>query len=90
MTTTFVHVAARGYSYQGAVDRHWTVTSDLHGLLGLDESVSPGYEQIRIKMDVKADCTDEQLDDLARLHPAALAGVQHVCRPVRVRVERAR
>lgn len=36
---------------------------DLQGLLGLDDSVSAGYEQIRI-MQVKADCSDQALDDL--------------------------
>jgi len=37
---------------------------DVRGLLGLDDSVSPGYEQICIRMKVKADCSDEELDDL--------------------------
>ena len=33
---------------------------DLQGLLGLDDSVSAGYEQISIRMTVKADCTDTE------------------------------
>ena len=37
---------------------------DMQGLLGLDDTVSPGYERIRIQMHVKADCSDEDLDDL--------------------------
>ena len=41
---------------------------DLQGLLGLDESGPAGYEQIRIKMDIKADCSDEELEEQVKTH----------------------
>ena len=37
---------------------------DLQGLLALDDDVPVGYQQIRLKMDVDADCSDEELADL--------------------------
>jgi hypothetical protein len=61
---------------------------DLRGLLGLDESVSPGYEQIRMTMDIKADCTEEALNELfdyVRQHSPVCTTV---CRPTPVVVER--
>jgi hypothetical protein len=61
---------------------------DLQGLLGLDDSVSPGYESIRIAMKVNADCPDEELDALlnyARQHSPVC---NTVCRPVPVMIER--
>ena len=61
---------------------------DVRGLLGLDESVSPGYEQIRIKMDVKADCSDEELDDLLSYSQQHSPVCNTVCRPVPVMIQR--
>ena len=61
---------------------------DLQGLLGLDESVSPGYEQIRMKMDIKADCSDAELDDLLAFVRKHSPVCETVCRPVPVIVER--
>ena len=61
---------------------------DLQGLLGLDDTVSPGYEQIRIRMHVTADCSDEEIDDLlayAQMHSPVC---NTVCRPVPVMIER--
>ena len=62
---------------------------DLQGLLGLDDSVSPGYEQIRIKMNVEADCSDEELDDLLAYTQQHSPVCNTVCRPVPVMIERA-
>src|SRR5688572_2484190 len=64
VTTTFVlHAMARGIVIRG-LSTELAGDLDLQGLLGLDDSVSPGYEQIRIRMDVKADCSEKELDDL--------------------------
>lgn len=88
VTTTFVlHAAARGIRIE-EISTQLEGEIDLRGLLGLNDAVSPGYEQIRIKMDVKADCSDEELDALlayARQHSPVC---QSVCRPVPVIVER--
>jgi uncharacterized OsmC-like protein len=88
VTTTFVlHAAARGVRIE-EISTRLEGEIDLHGLLGLNDAVSPGYQQIRIKMDVKADCPDDELDELlayAREHSPVC---QSVCRPVPVIVER--
>jgi hypothetical protein len=62
---------------------------DLQGLLDLDPSAPVGYEQIRIRMHIDADCSDAELDELigfARNHSPVC---NTVCRPVPVVVERA-
>lgn len=61
---------------------------DLQGLLGLDETVSPGYEQIRIRMHVKADCPSEDLDDLLAYAQQHSPVCNTICRPVPVVIER--
>jgi uncharacterized OsmC-like protein len=67
LTGTIVyHAAARGIvldvlecAIEGDVD--------LHGFLGLDDSVRPGYEQIRVAFKATGDFDDDQLAELARL-----------------------
>jgi uncharacterized OsmC-like protein len=89
VTTTFVlHAAARGIAIRELSTR---LEGDLdrRGLLGLDDSVSPGYEQIRIEMKVKADCSDEELDDLLAYTQQHSPVCNTVCRPVPVTIERA-
>lgn len=88
VTTTFVlHAAARGIRVE-SISTTLEGDLDLHGLLALDDSVAPGYEQIRIAMDVVADCTDEELDDLLAFTRQHSPVCQTVCRPVPVIVER--
>lgn len=88
VTTTFVlHAAARGIRIE-AISTRLEGDIDLHGLLGLNDSVSPGYEQIRIKMDIKADCSEEELDNLLAFSREHSPVCQSVCRPVPVIVER--
>jgi uncharacterized OsmC-like protein len=88
VTTTFVlHAAARGIRIE-ELSTELEGDLDLHGLLGLNDAVSPGYEQIRIKMNVKADCSDAELDDLLAYAERHSPVCNTVCRPVPVRVER--
>ncbi|AFL73854.1 OsmC family protein [Thiocystis violascens] len=89
VTTTFIlHAAARGIQIRElATELDGDI--DLQGLLGLDETVSPGYEQIRIKMHVQADCTDQELDDLMAYSREHSPVCNTVCRPVPVTVTRA-
>jgi hypothetical protein len=61
---------------------------DLQGLLGLDDSVPAGYEQIDIKMNVKADCSDEELDALLDYALRHSPTCNTVCRPVPVSIQR--
>lgn len=88
-TTTVLHAAARGIK----IHRLSTELSggiDLQGLLALDDSVSPGYQSITIRMDIQADCSDRELDELldfARDHSPVCSTV---CRPVPVTLQRVR
>jgi uncharacterized OsmC-like protein len=89
VTTTFVlHAMARGIAIE-ELSTELAGDLDLQGLLGLDDSVSPGYEQIRIMMHVKADCSDEALDELLAYAQQHSPVCNTVCRPVPVIVERA-
>jgi uncharacterized OsmC-like protein len=86
-TTLVLHAAARGIRIE-SISTEMEGEIDLQGLLGLDDTVSPGYEQIRMKMDVKADCSDEVLDDLLGFVRNHSPVCSTVCRPVPVIVER--
>jgi uncharacterized OsmC-like protein len=86
-TTLVLHATARGIKIE-SISTQMEGDIDLHGLLGLDDSVSPGYEQIRIKMDIQADCTDEELDALLAYTKDHSPVCNTVCRPVPVVVER--
>lgn len=89
VTTTFVlHATARGIRIE-SVSTEMEGDIDLQGLLGLDDSVFPGYEQIRIKMDIQADCSSEELDDLLTYTQQHSPVCNTVCRPVPVIIERA-
>jgi uncharacterized OsmC-like protein len=87
-TTTVLHAAARGISIR-SLSTELVGTLDVQGLLALDDSVPVGYEAIRIRMHVDADCSDAELDELlafARNHSPVC---NTVCRPVPVTLERA-
>jgi len=87
-TTTVLHAAARGIRIR-ALSTELSGNIDLQGLLDLDPSVSPGYEQIRIRMHIEADCSDEELDDLLAFAKGHSPVCNTVCRPVPVVIERA-
>ena len=88
VTTTFVlHATARGIRIR-SIATEMEGDIDLRGLLGLDDRVSPAYEQIRIRMDIQADCTDEELDELLAYTKDHSPVCNTVCRPVPVHVER--
>jgi uncharacterized OsmC-like protein len=89
VTTTFVlHAMARGIQIQ-ELSSELVGDIDLQGLLGLDDGVFPGYEQIRIRLSVKADCTNAELDDLLGFTQQHSPVCNTVCRPVPVVIERA-
>jgi uncharacterized OsmC-like protein len=67
LTGTIVyHAAARGIPIDGLES---TVEGDvdLHGFLGLDDSVRPGFQNIRVSFKATGDFDDEQLAELASL-----------------------
>ena len=88
VTTTFVlHAMARGIVIK-ELSTELAGDLDLQGLLGLDEAVSPGYELIRIRMHVKADCSDKDLEDLLAYAQQHSPVCNTICRPVPVVIER--
>ncbi len=86
-TTLVLHATMRGITIRN-LSTELDGELDLQGLLGLDESVSPGYEKIRIRMQVDADCSDEELDRLLACAQAHSPVCNTICRPVPVVVER--
>ena len=89
VTTTFVlHAMARGIKVN-ALSTELEGDIDLHGLLGMNDAVNPGYEEIRIRMHVDAECSDEALADLMAYAQAHSPVCNTVCRPVPVKIERA-
>jgi uncharacterized OsmC-like protein len=86
-TTLVLHAAARGVRLT-SLSTELEGEIDMHGLLGLDESVSPGYEQIRITLRVTADCDEAQLDELIAIAQRHSPVCNTVCRPVPVVITR--
>jgi uncharacterized OsmC-like protein len=64
--TVVYHAAARGIALDG-VETTIEGDLDLHGFLGLDSNVRPGYERIRVTLKVTGDFDDNQLAELASL-----------------------
>jgi uncharacterized OsmC-like protein len=64
--TIVYHAAARGIALDGL---ECTIHGDLdlHGFLGLDANVRPGYEQIQVTIKAAGDFDDHQLAELAGL-----------------------
>jgi uncharacterized OsmC-like protein len=89
VTTTFVlHAMARGIVIR-SLSTELKGTIDLQGLLGLDDGVMPGYQQIDIGMHVSADCPDSELDDLIAYAQRHSPVCNTICRPVPVVIKRA-
>jgi uncharacterized OsmC-like protein len=64
--TIVYHAAARGIALDG-VETTIEGDLDLQGFLGLDSSVRPGYEQIRVTIQATGDFDDDQFAELADL-----------------------
>ncbi len=86
-TTTVLHAAARGIQIE-RLSTELVGSIDIQGLLALDDTVPVGYEQIQIKMDIKADCSDDELDELLAFAKAHSPVCNTICRPVPVTVKR--
>ncbi len=88
-TTTVLHATARGIRIE-SLSAELEGDIDLQGLLALDPDVPAGYREIRIKMDIKADCSDRELDELLAFAREHSPVCNTVCRPVPVVLERVR
>lgn len=86
-TTTILHATARGITIH-KLSTELVGNIDVQGLLALDDTVPVGYESISIKMDIEADCSDEELDELLSFAKDHSPVCNTVCRPVPVTVER--
>lgn len=86
-TTTVLHAAARGIQIE-SLSTELTGKIDLQGFLDLDKMIPVGYENINIKMDIKADCSDEELNELLAFAKEHSPVCSTVCKPVPVTLER--
>jgi uncharacterized OsmC-like protein len=87
-TTLVLHAAARGITIRRLATT-LDGTINLEGLLALNDEVTPGYEKINIAIDIEADCSDEELDDLLATAQRRSPVCNSVCRPVPVNITRA-
>lgn len=86
-TTTVLHAAARGITVH-KISTKLSGNINLEGLLALNDQAIVGYESIRILMDIEADCSDEELDELMSFAKGHSPVCNTVCRPVQVTLER--
>lgn len=86
-TTMVLHAAARGIEIE-RLSTQLVGKIDVQGLLALDDSVTVGYESIRFEMEIEADCSDEELDELLAFTREHSPVCNTVCRPVPVSFER--
>jgi uncharacterized OsmC-like protein len=69
VTTSMVyHAAARGIAIE-QVESSLDGDLDLRGFLGLDPTIRKGYQQIRLKLRITANVTDQQFQELSNLGP---------------------
>jgi uncharacterized OsmC-like protein len=86
ITTSMVyHAAARGIAVE-EVESTLEGDLDLRGFLDLSPSVRKGYQNIRLKLRIKADVTDQQLQMLSSLGPMFSPVYDTLSRGVRVAV----
>jgi len=62
------HAAAKGIEIQ-EVESKIEGNIDLQGFLGLRDDIRRGYESIRMTFKIKADASDEELEELVKLGP---------------------
>jgi len=86
LTTSLVyHAAARGIQLD-EVESRLEGDLDLHGFLGLSESVRNGFEDVKVTIRIKADVPDEKLEELCRAAQKHSAVFDIISKPVPVSV----
>lgn len=80
------HAAAKGIHIE-EVESRLEGDIDLQGFLGIDDNIPRGYENIRMKFKIKADCSEEQLEELCKLGPTYSPVFDTITRAVPVTVE---
>lgn len=87
--TLIYHASAKGIRVDG-LELEVEGDIDLRGFLGIDDSVKRGFQNIRVKCKIKADASDEQIDELCKMaqkYSPVFDGVTHET-PVQVTSER--
>lgn len=87
ITTSLVyHAATRGHKIT-SVESTLEGELDLHGFLGMDESVRSGYKNIKMTLKVKGDVPEETLKELVEVAEARSPVYDMVTNPVPVTIE---
>ena len=86
-TTAILHATARGIRIH-KLSTELVGNIDVKGLLALDDNAPVGYQSIRIKMDIEADCSDEEIEELLSFTKDHSPVCNTVCQPVPVILER--
>jgi len=87
LTTSLIyHAAARGIKID-EVESGYEGDLDLHGFLGLSEGVRNGYEGIRVTFKIKADASEQALEELVELAQKRSPVFDIVSNPVPVSVK---
>jgi uncharacterized OsmC-like protein len=86
ITTTLVyHAAAKGIKID-EMETSFEGDLDIRGLLGLPGAKRRGYEEIRVRVKVKADASREEIEELVRLAERRSPVYDIVTNPVPVKV----
>jgi uncharacterized OsmC-like protein len=87
VTTTFVYYAAAHGIELRRVESRLEGDIDVQGLLGLSSQVRPGYQQIRVTVDVDSDAPREKIEELIKLAQRRSPVFNTVSQPVPIAVE---
>ena len=80
--TLAYHAASRGLNLE-TIESEYEGDIDLHGFLGLDPNVRPGYREIRVKFRVKGDADEATIQELLSKSPV----YDTLANPVKIKIE---
>lgn len=85
-TSIIYHAAARGVTIH-SMESRLEGDIDLQGFLGIKDDVPRGYKEIRMVIDIDADATPEELEEIVKLGPTYSPVYDTITRPVPVSVQ---
>ncbi len=90
-STLIYHAAAKGIAIE-EVESKVEGDVDLRGFLGTDKDVRNGFQNIRMSFEIRADLSDQELQELAALGPAFSPVFDSLTKgvPITVRAQRMR
>lgn len=87
VTTSIVyHAAAKGIIIR-SIESKLEGDLDLQGFLGIRDDVPRGYTEIRMIVDIDADASPEELEEIVKLGPTYSPVYDTITRPVPVKVQ---